>query len=173
MGKTQPAGTVTVFERTQRGLTVVVVRDMIRVDWHPDPIADRYRVTTDTGFKAEFRACYFDQCLDGSMTPCRCDGQGSRSVGAWRAHSRITCHGWHDVKAEAFAKKVLGSMTPDRERPVGAKDGYYLPTHYVPCGWPVERTGRLVTFMDGRPRPTDYGYDVHSPIVAPDNESTS
>jgi hypothetical protein len=173
MGKTQPAGTATVFERTQRGLTVVVVRDMIRVDWHPDPIADRYLITTNTGFRAEFRACYADRCLDGSTAPCSCDVKGTRSESTWRAHRRETCHGWHDVRAVAFSEKVLGSVVPSRGRTVGAKTGYYLPQHFVPCGWPVERTGRVVRFSDGLDRPMEYGYDVHSPIVAPDHESTS
>lgn len=173
MAKTQPAGTVTVLERNKRGLTVVVVRDMIRVDWSPVPIADRYRIITNTGFRAEFRACHHDRCLDGSVTPCRCDDQGSRSYNAWRVHSRTTCHGWHDVKAIAFAEKVLRSTIPDRGRPVGAKTGYYQPNHFVPCAWPVEVRGRLVTFVDGRTRPDDYGYDINTPIVVHNSEATS
>jgi hypothetical protein len=173
MAKAQPAGTVTVLERSKGGLAVVVVRDMIHVNWYPVPIADRYRITTNTGFRAEFRACYADRCLDGTITPCTCDGQGSRSVNAWLAHSRITCHGWHDAKAVAFARKVLGSTTPDRERSVGARSGYYRPRDFAPCAWPVERQGRLVTFTDGRPRPVDYGYDINTPIIAPGTEPTS
>lgn len=168
MAKTQPAGTVTVLECAKRDLMVVVVRDMIHVDWHSMPVADRYRIITNTGFRAEFRACDADRCLDGSVTPCRCDGQGSRSYNAWRAHSRTTCHGWHDVKAVAFAEKVLGSTRPDRARSVGVKKGCYEPRHFVPCAWPVEARGRgtLVTFADGRSRPSDYGYDINTPIEA-------
>jgi len=173
MAKTQPVGTVTVLKRKKRGLVVIVVRDMIRVDWHPEPIADRYRITTNTGYRAEFRACYAERCLDGSVTPCRCDGQGSRSVDAWLDHSRTTCHGWHDVKAIAIAKKVLGSLIPDRERPVGAMAGYYQPKDFVPCAWPLEGRGRLVRFVDGRDRPADYGYDINIPIAVRDDERTS
>jgi len=168
-----PAGTVTVFECVKNGLTVVAVRDMINVDWYHKPIADQYRITTNTGYRSEFRACYDDRCLAETITSCRCDGQGSRSVVAWLAHSSTTCHGWHDVKAIAFAKKVLGSTNPDRELSVGAKSGYYQSKNFVPCAWPVEGLGRTVTFVDGRPRPDDYGYDVNIPIIVSDTEITS
>lgn len=164
MAKASPAGTVNVLERTRGGLTVVVVRDMIHVSWHPEPIADWYRITTSTGFTAQFRACYADGCVDGTITPCACDRRKSMPVNAWLAHSRATCHGWHDGRAEAFAELVLRSTAPERGRPVGMPRGR-LPGHYVPCAWPIERRGPKEMFVDGRPRPVDYGYDVHSPIV--------
>jgi hypothetical protein len=169
MAKAQPAGTITVLERAKGGLTVVVVRDMIHVNWHPVPIADRYQIITST----RFRACYADRRLDETVTPCSCDGQGSRSMNAWLAHSRTTYHGWNDVKAVELARKVLGSTTPGRERLVGAKVGHYQPGHYVPCAWPVEGLERLVTFADGRLLPVDYGYDVNTSIVVSDPKSTS
>lgn len=173
MAKAQPAGTVTVLERTMRGLTVVVARDMIHVGWHPVPIADWYRITTDTGFRAEFRACCADRCLDGTVVPCDCDGQGQRSYPTWRRHSRGRCHAWHDVRAVAFAVKVLGSTATDRRRPVGATAGYYHPKDFVRCAWPVEVRGRLTAFADGRTRPEGYGCDIHTPIVVDNTEPTS
>lgn len=172
MAKTQPAGTITVFERTKGGLTVVVVRDMIRVDRYPEPIADQYRITTNTGFRVGFQACSADRCLDGTVAPCDCGGRESRPT-TWRAHSRTTCHGWHDVKAVAFAGKVLGSTSSNRQRSIGARTGYYEPKHFVPGAWPVERRGRLVRFVDGRDRPADYGYDINTPISVRVDERAS
>lgn len=174
MATSRPAGEITISRRTKGNLTVIALCDMIHVDWHPAPISDRYRVITNTGFLATFQACRRDGCLNGSLTPCRCGGQGSQSVHVWLNHCRNTCHEWHDVTIVAFAEKVLGSVDPSRVRPVGARAGYYRPKDFVGCpSWPVERQGRLVTFMDGRPRPVDYGYDVNTPIVASGTESTS
>lgn len=165
------AASVVVVELTHkklRDVTVKVVRTMAVVDWHPVPIPGRYVVTTSTGYRAELEACGRDLCLSGKLTPCSCKGRYAQGSN-WRTHSRTHCHDWHDEKIIEFAREVLKTYDRSSKRLAvgGSARGGYLPREYATCpSWPIEKAPVKggVYFSDGRDRPLDYGFDIHSLI---------
>lgn len=151
-------------------MSVTVVRTMLVVSWHPEPVAEQYIVTTSTGYRAQFKACSQDRCLSGGLVACSCAGRRAHgTAGSWREHSRSHCHDWHDPRVIEFAREVLKTYNPPSKRLAGggATRGCYLPSQYATCpSWPVVKAGVPggVYFTDGRDRPLGYGVDVNAVI---------
>lgn len=149
------------------GHTVTVTAEVGAVAWHPKPITLTYRITTDTGYRASFGACWRDECLAGTITPCSCQREHLMPRDAQRTHRRTHCHGWHDLNAMAFAEAIRKTFDPNRSRGrIGIARGH---GEYLPCPtWPIrshgERcasNGTMPLFADDRERPTSYGFDIH------------
>lgn len=158
-----------------RTITVSVTAVMMFVKWSEGPVPSQYIVTSNTGFRAELKACIRDECLSGEIKQCTCRGEKAHgSVNKWLAHSRGHCHEWHVDRVSELARGILKSYksTGSGTRSVGAARGSHQTRDYVPCpSWPVERGPRVlggVSFTDGRQRPSDYGFDIHS-LVDPES----
>jgi hypothetical protein len=110
------------------------------------PLGGPYFVVLGTpgSFRAELRACLFDDCLNGKRECCAIrltthhgfqhavkldNGKTSHGTDAWLKHTRTHCHDWHWPTVERFALDVLATYGAKRQRPapVGVARGMTVP----------------------------------------------